>query len=71
MEGLMKALIDKHSTKKDEDKKDEDKKDDDKKDDSDMKESWQIIIVKTRDLSLCSNILIILPQKLKIYLKNS
>lgn len=31
MEGLMKALIDKHSSKKDEDKKD-DKKDDDKKD---------------------------------------
>lgn len=42
MEGLMKALIDKHSTKKDEDKKDEDKKDDGKKDgdgDADMKES--------------------------------
>merc|ERR1712086_50232 len=38
MEGLMKALIDKHSSKKDGDKKDDDKKDGDKKDDADMKD---------------------------------
>ena len=41
MEGLMKALIDKHSSKKeggDGDKKDDEKKDGDKKDDAEMKD---------------------------------
>ena len=46
MEGLMKALIDKHSTKKDDDKKDDDKKDGDKKDDADMKDSWLFCMLK-------------------------
>lgn len=43
MEGLMNALIDKHSSKKpDDDKKDEDKKDGDEKKDADKKDDAEM-----------------------------